>query len=57
MERTDNLNIVRFKPLITPEELKKEFPETDEKLLLAIGTKIFPEHLFFSNIYCMGNEL
>ena len=30
MERTDNLNIVCFKPLITPEELKKEFPETDE---------------------------
>ncbi|MBW8001606.1 MAG: 3-deoxy-7-phosphoheptulonate synthase [Planctomycetes bacterium] len=30
MERTDNLNIVCFKPLITPEELKKELPETDE---------------------------
>ena len=28
MERTDNLNIVQFKPLITPEELKIEFPET-----------------------------
>jgi len=30
MERTDNLNIVRFKPLITPEELRKEFPETGD---------------------------
>ena len=30
MERTDNLNIVCFKALITPEELKKEFPETGE---------------------------
>ena len=30
MERTDTLNIVRFKPLITPEEIKKEFPDTDE---------------------------
>lgn len=30
MERTDNLNIVRFKTLVTPEELKKEFPETSE---------------------------
>ena len=30
MERTDTLNIVRFKPLITLEEIKKEFPNTDE---------------------------
>ena len=30
MERTDNLNIKRFKTLITPEELRKELPETDE---------------------------
>jgi len=30
MERTDTLNIACFKPLITIEEIKKEFPNTDE---------------------------
>ncbi len=30
MELTDNLNIKQFKPLITPEELKKKFPQSDE---------------------------
>ena len=29
MEQTDNLNIRQFKPLITPNELKKELPETE----------------------------
>jgi len=29
MEQTENLNILRFKPLVTPEELKGELPETD----------------------------
>ena len=29
MEQTDNLNILQFKPLITPEELKSELPETE----------------------------
>ena len=29
MERTENLNIVEFKPLITPDELKKQLPVTD----------------------------
>jgi 3-deoxy-7-phosphoheptulonate synthase len=30
MELTDNLNIVQFKPLITPEQLKEKFPEDDQ---------------------------
>ena len=30
MELTDNLNIKDFKPLITPKQLKEEFPETEE---------------------------
>jgi 3-deoxy-7-phosphoheptulonate synthase len=30
MERTENLNIVQFKSLITPDELRKAIPETDE---------------------------
>ena len=30
MELTDNLNIVQFRPLITPEQLKEKFPLTDE---------------------------
>ncbi|MHC5156881.1 MAG: 3-deoxy-7-phosphoheptulonate synthase [Planctomycetota bacterium] len=29
MELTDNLNIIQFKPLTTPEQLKAELPETD----------------------------
>ncbi|MCP4454702.1 MAG: 3-deoxy-7-phosphoheptulonate synthase [Planctomycetes bacterium] len=29
MERTENLNIVEFKPLITPDELKRQLPATD----------------------------
>ena len=30
MELTDNLNIVQFKPLITPQQLKEKFPETEQ---------------------------
>ncbi|MFA5291998.1 MAG: 3-deoxy-7-phosphoheptulonate synthase [Phycisphaerae bacterium] len=30
MELTDNLNIVTFKPLITPEQLKEKYPETEQ---------------------------
>ncbi|NIA17033.1 MAG: 3-deoxy-7-phosphoheptulonate synthase [Planctomycetes bacterium] len=30
MELTDNLNIKQFKPLITPEELKKKFPQSEQ---------------------------
>jgi 3-deoxy-7-phosphoheptulonate synthase len=41
MELTDNLNIVRFKPLIAPEILKGELPETDETAhLVAASRKI-----------------
>lgn len=29
MERTENLNIIEFKPLITPDDLKKQRPATD----------------------------
>jgi len=30
METTDNLNIVRFKPLITPQKLREKYPETEQ---------------------------
>ena len=30
MELTDNLNIKQFKPLITPEQLKEKFPQSEE---------------------------
>ena len=30
MERTENLNIVDFKPLISPDELKQQLPVTDQ---------------------------
>ena len=30
MELTDNLNIRQFKPLATPDQLKQQYPETDE---------------------------
>ena len=30
METTDNLNIVRFKPLITPQRLREKYPETEQ---------------------------
>ncbi|MGA2914935.1 MAG: 3-deoxy-7-phosphoheptulonate synthase [Sedimentisphaerales bacterium] len=35
MEITDNLNIVQFKSLITPEQLKEKYPPTDETSHLA----------------------
>ncbi|MHC4117743.1 MAG: 3-deoxy-7-phosphoheptulonate synthase [Planctomycetota bacterium] len=40
MEQTDNLNILRFRPLISPDELKKEFPETDEVAHLVAGARL-----------------
>jgi len=30
LETTDNLNIVRFKPLITPQKLREKYPETEQ---------------------------
>ena len=39
MEQTDNLNILRFKPLITPDELKSQFPETDQVARLVAGSR------------------
>ena len=46
MELTDNLNIVRFKPLIAPEKLKTELPETDETAhLVAASRKIVQDIL------------
>jgi 3-deoxy-7-phosphoheptulonate synthase len=43
MEQIDNLNILRFKPLITPDELKSQLPETDEiaRLVASSRTSIF----------------
>ena len=40
MEQTDNLNILRFKPLITPEELKGELPETDGVAQLVASSRM-----------------
>lgn len=41
MELTDNLNIVQFKSLITPEQLKEKFPQTDDSAhLVAESRKI-----------------
>ena len=40
MEQTDNLNILRFKPLITPDELKSQFPETDEVARLVASSRV-----------------
>lgn len=39
MEITDNLNIVQFKSLITPEQLKEKFPLTDETSHIAAQTR------------------
>lgn len=39
MEQTDNLNILRFKPLITPDRLKDELPETDETATLVSNSR------------------
>ena len=39
MERTENLNIVQFKPLITPNELRKELPETEEVAHLVADSR------------------
>ncbi len=41
MERTENLNIKQFRPLVTPEEIKKDFP-ADEQVthLVASSRKI-----------------
>ncbi len=40
MEQTDNLNILRFTPLITPDELKSQFPETDEVARLVASSRV-----------------
>ncbi len=39
MELTDNLNIVQFKPLITPEQLKEKLPLTDETAHIAAESR------------------
>ena len=40
MEQTDNLNILRFKPLITPDELRSQLPETDQVARLVAGSRV-----------------
>jgi len=40
MELTDNLNIVKFKPLITPEQLKEKYPETEQIAYLVARTRM-----------------
>jgi len=39
MELTDNLNIKRFAPLITPAQLKQELPQTDAQSRLVAGSR------------------
>ncbi|MDH4202096.1 MAG: 3-deoxy-7-phosphoheptulonate synthase [Phycisphaerae bacterium] len=39
MELTDNLNIIQFKPLTTPEQLKAELPETDAAAHLVAAAR------------------
>jgi 3-deoxy-7-phosphoheptulonate synthase len=39
MELTDNLNIVQFKSLITPEQLKEKFPQTDDSAYLVAESR------------------
>ena len=45
MELTDNLNIVRFKPLIAPEKLKGELGETDETAHLVASSRKIVEDI------------
>ncbi|MEN6309095.1 MAG: 3-deoxy-7-phosphoheptulonate synthase [Anaerohalosphaeraceae bacterium] len=45
MERTDNLNIKCFRPLITPEELKREFPQTEEAARLVASSRKIIENI------------
>ncbi|UCF14341.1 MAG: 3-deoxy-7-phosphoheptulonate synthase, partial [Phycisphaerales bacterium] len=40
MKQTDNLNISRFKPLISPDELKAELPGTDEVADLVANSRV-----------------
>ncbi|MFA6186963.1 MAG: 3-deoxy-7-phosphoheptulonate synthase [Phycisphaerae bacterium] len=39
METTDNLNIVRFKPLITPKQLREKYPETEQAAELVARSR------------------
>jgi len=39
MERTDNLNIKRFRPLITPDEVKKDLPEDPQAAHVVAGSR------------------
>ncbi len=40
MERTDNLNIIQFKPLTSPEEMKKDLPETEAAAHIVAQSRI-----------------
>ncbi len=40
MEQTDNLNILRFRPLVSPDELKAELPETDKIAGLVADSRV-----------------
>jgi 3-deoxy-7-phosphoheptulonate synthase len=39
MERTDNLNIKGFRPLVTPEEVKKDFPLDEQSAHVVAGAR------------------
>ncbi len=40
MEQTDNLNILRFRPLITPDKLKSQLPEADDIARLVASSRV-----------------
>lgn len=49
MERTDNLNIRRFRPLITPEQVKALFPETERAAAVVASSRRQIEAILIGN--------
>jgi len=48
VELTDNLNIKQFKSLITPMELKKEFPEDDQLVAIVTNSRKFIQDILIN---------
>lgn len=46
MELTDNINIVRFRPLITPEKLKTRYPQTEAQAEFVIKSRSTIQRIF-----------
>lgn len=49
MELTDNLNIKRFRPLITPEQVKSLYPETEQAAALVASSRRQVEAILIRN--------